>query len=50
MDRGADSISLDGSVDGILLTLKFRSELNGKVALFMEDEGAGQGSGKWKEL
>jgi hypothetical protein len=50
MDRGADSVNLDGSVVGILLKLKFRYELNGKVPLFMEDEGEGKGSGKWKEL
>ena len=42
-------MSCNGSVVEILLTLKFRIQLNGKGPLFMEGEGAGQGSGERKE-
>jgi len=47
MDRGPGPVNLDGSVVGILLKLKFLIELNGKVPLFMWDEGVGQGSEKF---
>jgi hypothetical protein len=46
LERGADPVILDGSVDGILLKLIYRIELNGKKLFFMEDEGEGQGRKK----
>jgi hypothetical protein len=46
LERGADPVILDGLVDGILLKLKYRIELNGKKLFFMEDEGEGQGRKK----
>jgi hypothetical protein len=50
LERGADPVILDGLVDGILLILKYRIELNGTKLFFMEDEGEGQGRKKWAEL
>jgi hypothetical protein len=41
VDRGTDSVVLDGLVDGNMLVIKYKIELNDNVPIFIENEGEG---------